>query len=151
MEIYLSHLHTYYTTGLWVCQEGFSNFFENFYRTCFFHQRGARIVVSTALLTVFIIPHFCGLVKGFSHFFLIYFFSRIAFRPLFSSPLDTYYYSRFLENYKMAGCTKIRGKNELLLCILPAARAIENVFLFFIFYNNFIIFFLKKSSLHPGG
>jgi len=51
------YLHTYYTTACGVCQEGFQISLKFFSGLFLSSAQTVRIVVSTALLTVFIIPH----------------------------------------------------------------------------------------------
>ena len=85
------------------------------FKNCSWDRTFKEISLRTLSLDyVLIIAHLFRLVKGFSHFFLIYFFSRTAFRPLFSSPLDTYYYSRFLGKCKMANSINRHAKKLLL-------------------------------------
>ena len=66
---YCPHLHLHYTIGFKVCQEGFKKFFFNL-RADLPQQSGFLTLLSglsacLPLLTVFIIPQICGLVKGF--------------------------------------------------------------------------------------
>lgn len=96
--LYLSHLHTYYSTDLGVCQEGFWDFFLFKSWRCFstldpsWHfycttdlwvcQEGFQVfsVESRPIaprrsagfalpLDILIVPHFCGFVKGFLKFY----------------------------------------------------------------------------------
>ena len=76
----LSSLHTYYTIFLGVCQEGFSNFFENFYldsRTPLllsnYFIAGARTVLRGVfpLDYVLIIAHLFWFVKNFFYFLFL--------------------------------------------------------------------------------
>ena len=69
-----------------------------------------------------------------------------AWDARFSFPLTLNSIAEILEDFKMVNCTKSKDENEVYLCILPGARAIENVFLFVkrelsIIYRELIINF----------
>ena len=120
----LTHL-LYHT--LWLLSRGFSKFLLKIFRgrptdTYSPFHRGTPDLKGfvLSLLTVFIIPHFAGSVKGFSKsllkiFEFLYLRGRIGRRPasrvceryhahrvgtLCPSPLDTYYYSTFILKVK---------------------------------------------------
>ena len=73
-----------------------------------------------------------------------------AWEARFSLPLTLNSIAEILEDFKMANCTKSKGKNRVYLCILPGARALQ-IFFFFHFSIIIISFFFKKiKSEIPG-
>ena len=73
-----------------------------------------------------------------------------AWDARFSFPLTLNSIAEILEDFKMAKCTKIKGENEVYLCILSGARALQ-FFFFFHFSIIIISFFFKKiKSEIPG-
>ena len=117
---------------------------------------------SRPLLTVFIIPQIGAVVKGVSKLFLLFileWFSVYTIDPTRRGwlgkpahfPLNTYYYSRNFQNYKMAKCTKKKGERRGVLCILPSARVFSKTYFFIFFYKYYNIFFKKNQVCDPGG